>query len=1324
MEGIMNNINKHKKQVKTPLHRLLFSVFNLILFTVITSCATPVKPINKIPTASVLETKILVKSKINTTRKAKKITFNVPKKGKALLRLINSAKLYSNYIERLEGAYILLNNKEIVTPDIFNKNISQLKVPVTLNKGENTLKIRLKGKTGNRLSLRVEAPADKIQLTKKLNPFLLKVQPLHAKAKVTALGVPVEKAKVVFTIHKFKKSQRKTATTSNAGVAITTFYLADEKKGLLQATLDGHILSDLTTVSAIAKKYFSVNVSKKQLELERGEKNKISFAIRVKEIPNNYNTIKIKHTITNNNNGISIKDNFPQTGHVLNIAKTITVTPIITAKTPGNYVVNSRITLSDSRTGSIKQSFNTTFSVKVIKRGQIRDIKLNSPFASPSSIKPSIKPTSVIFGVYVSGVKRLPKFLYLDEVTRYGKVLKKSIAILNDNGLKPDKNKKDGHYTGKVKIKSKTESEKYFQIRAIQNEKVTLSRTILFPITRLTTGARPSDLNKLISSSNYEDKLFYNEVIIGAISNTVPRRIKDITNTISQRHNEKIKIVGFLPSNNAYLLEFNGDGTVKGVNKIISSLKEYSEIKYVNPNFQGKRAIPQWFLQHIKLDDYRAHFTPPLSPPVTGSNSVTVAVIDDGVNCSDPELSGKCKTLVDLPASFTSSPMCVDIYNNAANQTTPTDYEHGTKVSALIAGQGGVGDSTSLFGVNEGVAWDVKVLPLRNLGTNWQLDEAIDCARLANAQIVNISYESNPSGSMQTSVCNLICTNQLLVAASGNHACNGDVARYPASFNDGTVCPCGAAGDRILKVGGTDSNDARGNECASLNVKSQPGEIYAPGWGVPTADLTDAFRYGTSWSTALVSGCAVIRSAIRESRGESWDANAVESRFISTSDGSISPDGSNIIDCHIALSGDDSDYDGLSDSQEASLGTDPNNSDSDDDGISDGEEVNVTSTNPLHPDSNGDGYCDGGITVTGVCVTINPDLSCPQVTLTGATFDTVASSGLFGRENVRASAINSSGRISGTASFDPNIGFFWRPGLTDNIPLQTGTELLSSPGGWTMALGVNDNGEVVGFYRETTTGDEGGFLWTESSGSVDIGSLGGITTDARAINNAGQIVGSSRTETNQELAFRRENDALTMIPLMPIATADGAVAVAINEPIPPATSGIAVGTSFGPLKTQTATRWLLDGTPQSLNITNSRAADINNIGLVVGSRVDAFGHTKAFIWNPETGTVTDLPTFSGGNNSYATAINDCGIVVGSSETASGDWHAFYWSAATGTMTDLHSLDPGVPGVTSVLKYAYDINKRSEIAVRRDLTDATTIVINNVLRLNPGSIIEP
>lgn len=55
----------------------------------------------------------------------------------------------------------------------------------------------------------------------------------------------------------------------------------------------------------------------------------------------------------------------------------------------------------------------------------------------------------------------------------------------------------------------------------------------------------------------------------------------------------------------------------------------------------------------------------------------------------------------------------------------------------------------------------------------------------------------------------------------------------------------------------------------------------------------------------------------------------------------------------------DSDQDGLTDEEEATLGTNPNSIDSDNDGLFDREEIKTFGTDPMNPDTDGDGYKDG-----------------------------------------------------------------------------------------------------------------------------------------------------------------------------------------------------------------------------------------------------------------------------------------------------------------------------------------------------------------------------
>jgi probable HAF family extracellular repeat protein len=160
---------------------------------------------------------------------------------------------------------------------------------------------------------------------------------------------------------------------------------------------------------------------------------------------------------------------------------------------------------------------------------------------------------------------------------------------------------------------------------------------------------------------------------------------------------------------------------------------------------------------------------------------------------------------------------------------------------------------------------------------------------------------------------------------------------------------------------------------------------------------------------------------------------------------------------------------------------------------------------------------------------------------------------------------------------------------------------------------------------------------TTSYTITDIGTLGGNSADARAINNAGQIVGASETASGDTHAF--------------LWTATGGMSD--------------LGTLGG---------------------TFSQAFGINNLGHVIGWSEVPSGERRPFLWTP-AGGMQDLGTFGGGSG-LAMGINDLDQVVGSSDLPDGSMHAFLWTAKQG-LTDLVS----VVGDNS---RAYEISNRQQI----------------------------
>lgn len=76
---------------------------------------------------------------------------------------------------------------------------------------------------------------------------------------------------------------------------------------------------------------------------------------------------------------------------------------------------------------------------------------------------------------------------------------------------------------------------------------------------------------------------------------------------------------------------------------------------------------------------------------------------------------------------------------------------------------------------------------------------------------------------------------------------------------------------------------------------------------------------------------------------------------------------------------------------------------------------------------------------------------------------------------------------------------------------------LKQGGNFSRANGINDVDQVVGSSSPTLDGEKSrAFIWSGSTGMVDIGTLGGDFADAYAINNSGFVTGNSQTRFNRQ----------------------------------------------------------------------------------------------------------------------------------------------------------------------------------------------------------------
>jgi probable HAF family extracellular repeat protein len=134
--------------------------------------------------------------------------------------------------------------------------------------------------------------------------------------------------------------------------------------------------------------------------------------------------------------------------------------------------------------------------------------------------------------------------------------------------------------------------------------------------------------------------------------------------------------------------------------------------------------------------------------------------------------------------------------------------------------------------------------------------------------------------------------------------------------------------------------------------------------------------------------------------------------------------------------------------------------------------------------------------------------------------------------------------------------------LVDNIQ-----DLNTLGGSFSQALGVNSMRQVVGV-SETASGDQHAFLWTESGGMEDLGTLGGMSI-ATGINDQGQVVGYTEAYSTVVAFLWTREEGMVVLP--PLEGADGWVAFGINN------KGQVVGTSGmeEPDEYLHATMWVL-----------------------------------------------------------------------------------------------------------------------------------------------------
>ena len=282
------------------------------------------------------------------------------------------------------------------------------------------------------------------------------------------------------------------------------------------------------------------------------------------------------------------------------------------------------------------------------------------------------------------------------------------------------------------------------------------------------------------------------------------------------------------------------------VAETITTLLACPGIRYAEPNYKAYIADtipsdPNWNVQY-GLINIRAPQGWDLS---TGSSSVTIAVVDTGVDFSHLDLTSKI-----VPG--------YDFVNNDA--IAQDDNGHGTHVSGIAAAI-----SNNGLGIS-GVSWGAHIMPVKVLnaggnGTFANVAAGIVWATDHGAQVINLSLGgSNPSQVLQDAVNYADSNGVVLVAASGNSGSN--FVLYPARY------------PQVIAVGATDSSNAH----AGFSNFGPEVDLSAPGTSIYSTVIGGyGYLSGTSMSAPFVSGLAAILRGIPGNSSPGVIASEMES---------------------------------------------------------------------------------------------------------------------------------------------------------------------------------------------------------------------------------------------------------------------------------------------------------------------------------------------------------------------------------------------------------------------------------------------------------------
>ena len=278
------------------------------------------------------------------------------------------------------------------------------------------------------------------------------------------------------------------------------------------------------------------------------------------------------------------------------------------------------------------------------------------------------------------------------------------------------------------------------------------------------------------------------------------------------------------------------------VEEAAAAFERRAGVRYAHPNHRYRISVTPNDTNWSSLWGMTKIDAPTAWDTTTGSNSITVAVVDTGIDYDHPDLAANMWT---NGSGFHGR----DFVNN---DDDPDDDEgHGTHVAGTIGAVGNNG--AGVVGVN----WQVKLMALKAADADGFLEDswviaAFQYACANGAKVVNASF-GGPSPSDSTLAVINGCPNTLFAVAAGNGGGDGIGDNNDLS----PEYPCSYPSPNIVCVAASEPSDARS---AFSNYGLGSVDIAAPGAGILSTYPGGGYATGsgTSMATPHVAGAAAL----------------------------------------------------------------------------------------------------------------------------------------------------------------------------------------------------------------------------------------------------------------------------------------------------------------------------------------------------------------------------------------------------------------------------------------------------------------------------------